>query len=124
MARLSGTKNIMRTSKEKVKIVKEYRNTIITLRAIAEKYNTDITVINSWVNKYEKYGIEGLKSQTGKKKGETKGQWAKKPRTKEEELERKIMKLEIENARLKKGYLVKGVGVQREYVTTLDKNMK
>ena len=25
---------------------------------------------------------------------------------------------------LKKGYLVKGGGVQKEYVTTLDKNMK
>lgn len=34
------------------------------------------------------------------------------------------MKLEIENERLKKGYIVKGGGDQKEYVTTLDKNMK
>ena len=34
------------------------------------------------------------------------------------------MKLEIENARLKKGYLVKGAGAEKEYVTTLDKNIK
>ena len=34
------------------------------------------------------------------------------------------MKLEIENARLKKGYLVKGGGDQKEYVTTLDENTK
>ena len=104
--------------------MKEYRNTTITLRAVAEKYNTNISVISDWVNKYEKYGIKGLQSQTGKKKGGKKGQGARKPKSREEELERKIMKLEIENARLKKGYLVKGVGADKEYVTFLEKNMK
>lgn len=34
------------------------------------------------------------------------------------------MKLEIENARLKKGYIVKGDGAEKEYVTTLEKNTK
>lgn len=34
------------------------------------------------------------------------------------------MKLEIENARLKKGYTVKGGGDQKEYVTILEKNTK
>ena len=47
-------KNIIRSPKEKAKIVKEYRNTTITLRAVAEKYNTNISVISDWVNKYEK----------------------------------------------------------------------
>ena len=117
-------KNIIRSPKENVKIVKEYRNTTITLRTVAEKYNTNISVISDWVNKYEKYGIKGLQSQTGKKKGGKKGQGARKPKSREEELERKIMKLEIENARLKKGYLVKGGGAQKEYITTLGENMK
>ena len=117
-------KNIIRSPKEKVKIVKEYRNTTIMLRTVAEKYNTNISVISDWVNKYEKYGIKGLQSQTGKKKGGKKGQGARKPKSREEELERKIMKLEIENARLKKGYLVKGGGAQKEYITTLGENMK
>jgi len=117
-------KFIMRTPEEKEAIVKEYRNTAITLRAIAEKYKTSTKSISEWVNKYEAIGIKGLESQTGKKCGGTKGQGAIKPKTKEEELKRKIMKLEIENARLKKGYLVKGVGAKKEYVTTFDKNMK
>ena len=34
------------------------------------------------------------------------------------------MKLKIENERLKKGYLVKGVGADKEYVTFLEENMK
>ena len=48
----------------------------------------------------------------------------KKVKTREDELERKIMQLEIENARLKKGYLVKGVGQEKEYITIFDKNTK
>ena len=92
----------MRTPEEKEKIIKEYRNTPITLRAIADKYNTNIAVINEWTNKYEKYEIKGFTSQTGKKKGGSKGQGARKPKSYEEELERKIIRLEIENARLKK----------------------
>ena len=48
----------------------------------------------------------------------------RKPKTKVDELELEIMKKDIEIARLKKGYMVKGVGVKKEFVTTLDKNIK
>ena len=65
-------KNIIRTPKEKARIVKEYRNTPISIRTIVEKYNTGIKNINEWVNKYEKYGIKSLESQTGKKKEDQK----------------------------------------------------
>ena len=34
------------------------------------------------------------------------------------------MKKDIEIARLKKGYTVKGVGVEKEFVTTFNKNIK
>ena len=34
------------------------------------------------------------------------------------------LKLRIENERLKKGYLVKGVGANKEFVTISDANMK
>ena len=48
----------------------------------------------------------------------------RKPKNKIEELELEIMKKDIEIARLKKGYMVKGVGAEKEYVTTFDKNTK
>ena len=41
-----------------------------------------------------------------------------------EELEIEILKKDIEIARLKKGYMVKGVGAEKEYVTTFNKNIK
>ena len=117
-------KNIMRTPEEKAKIIEEYLNGTYGLHYYEQKYNICYSVLHKWYEKYLESGIEGLKSKTGKKKGWTKGQECKKITSYEEELKRKIMKLEIENARLKKGYLVKGGGDQREYVTTLDENMK
>jgi hypothetical protein len=44
--------------------------------------------------------------------------------SREERLELENLKLRIENERLKKGYMVKGVGVSKEFVTTLDANTK
>ena len=114
-------KNIMRTPEEKEKIVLEYLNTKITIPSLADKYHTVKSVICRWIKKYEKEGIDGLISQTGRKTGTGKGR-PKKPQSKEEELKRRIMILETENARLKKGYLVKGGGDQKEYVTTPDRN--
>ena len=67
---------------------------------------------------------EGLKSNTGKHKSLSTVLHLKKPKNKIEELELELMKKDIEIARLKKGYMVKGVGAEKEYVTTLDKNMK
>lgn len=115
--------NNMRTPFEKEKILKEYYEGK-TFVELSNKYNVERRLLYSWLHKYESNGITGLKSNTGKKTGGTKGQGPRKPKSYEEELEMKIMKLEIENARLKKGYTVKGGGDQKEYVTILEKNTK
>lgn len=67
---------------------------------------------------YLEFGIEGLKSQTGKAKHPGKGNHLsglhlKKNKTREEELELENLKLKVEVARLKKGYQVKGVGSKK-----------
>lgn len=124
MTRPRGKKSIMRTPEEKETIVLEYLNGNIGRNNIADKYQVSRRLFQIWICKYRENGVTGLKSQTGKKTGGTKGQGARKPKTKEEELQRKIMKLEIENERLKKGYTVKGVGDKKEYVTIFEKNTK
>jgi len=116
-------KNIMRTAEEKEMIIKEHLETKITTRAIAEKYGTQQTVFNSWLRKYRQDGIEGLKSRTGKKTGGTKGQ-GKRVSTELDKLKLELLKKDIEVARLKKGYLVKGAGAKKEYVTIFDVNTK
>lgn len=120
--RQSKTNN-MRTVEEKEFIVKRYLNGESAV-LLTNEYELPAKLIYKWIKKYETYGIDGLKSQTGKTTNKNKGLWNKKAKSYQEELELKIMKLEIENARLKKGYIVKGGGAQKEYVTTLDKNMK
>ena len=83
-------------------------------------------MVIEWTNKYEKDGIEGLISKTGKARYSNPhaGLHLRKPKNKIEELELELMKKEIEIARLKKGYMVKGVGAEKEFVTTFDKNTK
>lgn len=117
-------KNNMRSPKEKEKILKEFYSGKIGRNEICRKYSISTRTLADWRIKYENDGLKGLNSNTGKLKGGNKGIWLKKGKTVEENLKLKIMKLEIENARLKKGYLVKGGGDQKEYVTTLDENMK
>lgn len=120
MGRPKGGKNVMRTPEEKEKILLEYLINHKSLTEISSKYNINLRLLKKWKSKYLENGIDGLQSQSGK---QSKGR-PKKLVTREEELELKIMKLEIENERLKKGYIVKGDGAAREYVTTLDKNTK
>ncbi len=122
MAHPIGKKNVMRTPEEKEKIVLEYLNGKTGTKTIADNYDIHNNVLKTWVKKYRKNGIDGLKSQTGKQKGSNIGR----PRkgTEIEELQRQLAKKDIEIERLKKGYTVKGVGARKEYVTTFDKNMK
>lgn len=117
-------KNNMRTPKEKEKIIKEFYSGKIGRNEICRKYGISTQTLRDWRTKYEKFGKDGLSSNTGKTKGGNKGLGLRKGKNTEEKLRLKIMKLEIENARLKKGYLVKGGGDQKEYVTTLDENTK
>jgi transposase len=93
---------------------------------LTNKYNLPNKLIYRWIKKYENNGLEGLKSQTGKTKYNNPhaGLHLRKPKNRIEELELELMKKEIEIARLKKGYMVKGVGAEKEFVTIFDKNIK
>ena len=113
----------IRTPEEKEKIVKDYLNGK-GIKTIEKEYQVRNAQVYRWLEKYEKYGIAGLKSKTGKHKNHVAGLYFRKPKSKIEELELELMKKEIEIARLKKGYMVKGVGAEKEFVTTFDKNMK
>lgn len=117
--------NNMKNPKEKEEIVKKYMNGESTIK-LAREYEVCRRQIYHWIHKYEKYGIKGLESQTGKKSISHKnmGLYLRKPKNKIEELELELMKKDIEIARLKKGYMVKGVGQKKEFVTTLGKNTK
>ncbi len=118
-------KNKMRTPEEKESIVKRYLSGETAVE-LAKEYGFYEKLIYQWINKYQKFGIEGLKSKTGKivSNNNHKGLHLKKPKSRIEELEIELMKKDIEIARLKKGYNVKGVGQEKEFVTIFNKNIK
>ena len=125
MARQKGTKNNMRSPKEKERIVLEAFKS--GPNVTFKKYGISESLLHTWMRKYRENGIDGLISKTGKspKPGNgLKGLHVKKNKTREEELELENLKLKVEVARLKKGYRVKGVGSKKEYVTIKDSNTK
>lgn len=113
----------IRTPQEKEIILKDYLSGT-GIKEIERKYEINNVQVYRWLEKYQEDGIEGLKSKTGTSTGGNKGIGRRKPKNKIEELELEIMKKDIEIARLKKGYNVKGVGQKKEFVTTFNKNIK
>jgi transposase-like protein len=113
----------MRTPEEKEAIVLEYLNGKAGTREVSADYGISRSVLIKWIKKYRESGIEGLKSGTGKQTKPNAGKYNRYP-SEVEKLKREILKKEIEIERLKKGYLVKGGGDQKEYVTTFDVNTR
>ena len=123
MARTYKRTFLRRSPEEKERIILEYFNDKHpSYRKTADKYGLDQRLFSRWIKKYRDFGIQGLISQTGKSSKST-GR-PRKPKNREQELELENTKLKIEVARLKKGYLVKGVGSKKEYVTIKDLNTK
>ena len=121
-----GTKNRMRSPEEKEQIVLRCINENIPYWTLGRELGMHGYTISKWVNLYEKYGIEGLKSKTGKcgSRNPYSALYNKKNLTEIEKLKLELVKKEVECERLKKGYSVKGVGRRKEYVIINKKNSK
>ena len=114
------------TEEEKLQIVEDHINNGISIRACATKYNISSTSLVYWLRSYRELGVEGLKSQIGKHRGPNKGRpkGTFKPQTTIEELEKENLKFNIEIERLKKGYLTKGAGAKKEFISINSRNFK
>ena len=121
-----GVKNNMRSLSEKEQIVLRCIRDNIPFCSIGRELGISDTVIRKWVIAYEKDGIEGLKSKTGKcgSGNPYAALTLRKNLTEVERLRLELAKKEVECERLKKGYSVKGVGRRKEYVTISKKNSK
>lgn len=121
-----GTKNIMRSSEEKEQLVLEWQKTNMPMQTFAVSRGLAPRPFMRWVHAYEKQGIEGLRSKTGKcgSGNPYSALHVKKNLTEVERLRLELAKKEVECERLKKGYSVKGVGRRKEYVIINRKNSK
>ena len=125
IGRPKGGKNRIYTVEEKLSIVNMNLQDHMSIIQIEKETGISDSLISAWIHKYLDNGLQGLENKKNKKSGNVYAALhTSKSLTKEERLELENMKLKIENERLKKGYLVKGVGADKEYVTFLEKNMK
>lgn len=121
--RKKGGTNRYWSTEEKIKIVEEMINNYISLPEMSKKTGIAIGQLWNWRDKYQKKGKEGLVNS--RKPGNPLAKYLnKKQLTELEQLQYENMKLRIENERLKKGYIVKRVGRNKEYISINTKNMK
>ena len=105
-------------------IIHKHINEHISAGSLSKEYNADKSMICHWIRDYEKYGEAAFDSKSHKKGNPFAALHTSKTLTETERLRLQLAKLEIENERLKKGYQVKGVGANKEFVTTKDVNTK
>ena len=109
MGRPKGGTNKYRSAEEKYKIIKPIIEFEKSSSQVTKETGINNGMLSIWVKKYNEYGIDGLKPK--KKPGNPLAKYSSRKELNEtEKLELEIMKLKIENERLKKGYLVKGDG--------------
>jgi len=123
MSRAKGGKNRRWSKEEKLRIVRRYYEERISIIELGKEEGLTKGHLGNWITKYQKEGEEGLenKKKTGNKYAAL---HTSKKISELERLKLELMKKDIEIERLKKGYLVEGVGAEKEYVTIKDVNMK
>lgn len=111
------------TPEQKAEIVHKHLNEHISVRTLEKEYHADRSMICKWVKKYIAEG-ESSFVHKGHPGNPFAALHVSKKLSETERLRLMVAKLEIENERLKKGYLVKGVGAAKEFVTGREKNLK
>ena len=118
-----GQKKRVWTPEQKSEIVHKHLDEHISVRTLEKIYSADRSMICRWVKEYIADG-EATFIPKGHPGNPFAALYRSKTLTEIERLRLTVAKLEVENARLKKGYWVEGVGVNKEYVTGLDKSTK
>ena len=110
----------------KINCVKKVLEEHVSQNEICREYGIVRRNIQRWIRDYQEFGVEYFYEEHRGNHGGNPfaALHTSKSLSREERLELENLKLRIENERLKKGYMVKGVGANKEYVTTLDANTK
>ena len=121
-----GQKKRVWTPEEKAEIVHKHLDEHVSVRTLEKEYTAERGMICRWVKEYLADGEQALIP-----KGHPGNPFAALHTSKKlselDQLRLTVAKLEIENARLKKGYWVEGVGANKVYVTgseTITKSSK
>lgn len=111
------------TPEQKAEIVYKHLNDHISVRTLEKEYHADRSMICKWVKKYIAEG-ESSFVHKGHPGNPFAALHVSKNLSEVERLRLTVAKLEVENERLKKGYLAKGVGASKEFVTGREKSSR
>lgn len=109
------------SKEEKMQIVHLHLDEHKSLRQLEKEYGINRGLIGEWVKKYLEEGEDALEPHSGNPYAAL---HTSKSLSEVDRLRLMVAKLEVENARLKKGYWVEGVGANKEYVTGSEKTTK
>ena len=104
-----GQKKRIWTKEQKLEIINKHLKEHVSVRSLEKEYNADRSMICHWIRDYNEFGEKALEP-----KGHKGNPFAA----------LHISKSLSETERLKKGYEVKGVGANKEFVIIKDANMK
>ena len=93
----------------------------VSMELVAKEFGISSGMFSNWVHAYEDGGEEALERKPGNPYAAL---HTSKSLSEIERLRLTVAKQEAEIARLKKGYYVKGVGANKEYVTGKEKTTK
>ena len=111
------------TPEQKAEIVYKHLNDHISVRTLEKEYHADRSMICKWLKKYIAEG-ESSFVHKGHPGNPFAALHVSKNLSEVERLRLTVAKLEVENERLKKGYLAKGVGASKEFVTGREKSSR
>ncbi len=121
MGRRKGGKNRKWSAEEKLQIINRHLRDHLSQRQVAKEEKISCGMLSNWISKY----LQGGEAALAKRSGNPYAALAtSKHLTEEERLRLIVAKQEVEIARLKKGYYVKGVGAEKEYVTGREKTTR
>ena len=109
------------SKEDKLRIVKLHLEGHQSLNQIEKEQGVDHSLVSAWVKKYLEEGEEALAPHKGNPYAAL---HTSKSLSEVERLRLMVAKLEVENARLKKGYWVEGAGANKEYVSGSDRTTK
>ena len=121
MGRPKGVKNKEYSYEFKSEAMKDYFENHLSKTETLKKYEIGSGTFDVWKRNYMNGCLETGRKRTG---NPFSALHTSKSLSKEERLELENLKLRIENEQLKKGYLVKGGGADKEYVSILDANTR
>ena len=121
MSGVKGMAHRLWSKDEKLEIINKHLIAKIPMTQVAKEYGISTGQLSNWIKKYLEDGETALEKRSGNPYAAL---HTSKSLSELERLRLTVAKQEVEIARLKKGYFVKGVGANKEYVTGKEKTMK